>query len=154
MTGTPVIDTVDPQVDPAVAKTVGALDGAGVPVLDGVTDPHNLGACLRTADAAGALRDVGTGNPDPHLIPDLAPALASVADRGPVLYGEPTIDRDLGSWALDWMAPDVPVPAEEVRLTLTSGAVDAVLIARVERQCQFLTGQFSRRNSQEVEADQ
>ena len=74
---------------------------------------------------AGALRDVGTGNPDPRLIPDLGPALATAAGRH-VLYGEPTIDRDLKAWAREWVAPDVPGAGSDVHLTLTSGAVDAV----------------------------
>lgn len=68
------------------------------------------------------LRDVGTGNPDPRLIPDPTRALTTVAGR-PVLYGEPVIDQSLDAWARDWVAADLDV---DFRITITSGAVDAV----------------------------
>jgi DNA-binding transcriptional MocR family regulator len=68
------------------------------------------------------LRDVGTGNPDPRLIPDPSPALMNIASR-PVLYGEPVIDRDLDEWARRWIADDLDA---DFRITVTSGAVDAV----------------------------
>ena len=70
------------------------------------------------------LRDIGTGNPDPDLIPDPSTALARVAGR-PVLYGEPVIDRDLEEWATAWMREAVH-PSLPFRLTVTSGASDAI----------------------------
>jgi len=69
------------------------------------------------------LRDVGTGNPDPARIPDPTPALSAVVGR-PVLYGEPVIDPALEQWARGWMRTDLP--DESFRITVTSGAVDAV----------------------------
>lgn len=68
------------------------------------------------------LRDVGTGNPDAALIPEISRALAAAAGR-PVLYGEPVIDPDLELWAREWMSD---APADDFRVTVTSGAADAV----------------------------
>ncbi len=63
------------------------VDGLGRPafllILDGVTDPHNLGACLRTADAAGvdcvvAPRDRAVG-----LTPTVRKVAAGAAETIP-----------------------------------------------------------------------
>lgn len=103
------------------------LTQAGVIVTRGrggtrVADPAPV---AQEGFAAGSvLRDVGTGNPDPDLIPDPSSALASVAGR-PVLYGEPVIDPALEEWAREWIRQDL-APAAHMRLTITSGAADAV----------------------------
>lgn len=98
----------------------------------GVTSSHGRGGTRVAGSARSAqdgyahdtvLRDVGSGNPDPRLIPPLAPALAALADR-PVMYGEPTIDAALEQWARNWCAPDL-APAD-IGITVTSGAVDAI----------------------------
>lgn len=68
------------------------------------------------------LRDLGSGNPDPAHLPDLAAAFAAVTP-GHVLYGESVIDADLAEWATEWIAADHPRP---FRLSITTGAVDAV----------------------------
>jgi 23S rRNA (guanosine2251-2'-O)-methyltransferase len=53
-----VVARVEPVArSTSLDETLEAVDAAGEPalvlVLDGITDPHNLGACLRVADGAG-----------------------------------------------------------------------------------------------------
>ncbi|MFF8732493.1 aminotransferase class I/II-fold pyridoxal phosphate-dependent enzyme [Streptomyces sp. NPDC015171] len=71
-------------------------------------------------------RDLSSGNPDPELLPPLAPALAVAAERGdrrPVRYGDDPVDADLVRLARAELDAD-GVPAGP--LTVTSGSLDAI----------------------------
>ena len=52
-------------------------------VLDGVTDPHNLGACLRSADAAGVTAVISPKDKAVGITPTVRTASAGAADRVP-----------------------------------------------------------------------
>ncbi len=54
-------------------------------VLDGVTDPHNLGACLRSAEAAGVTAVVVTKDKAVGITPIVRRASAGAADRVPFI---------------------------------------------------------------------
>lgn len=65
-----------------------ALQGREQPlvlVLDGVQDPHNLGACLRTADACGALAVVVPKDRAAHVNPTVRKVAAGAAETTPVV---------------------------------------------------------------------
>jgi 23S rRNA (guanosine2251-2'-O)-methyltransferase len=59
------------------------LEPALVLVLDGVSDPHNLGACLRTADAAGATAVVAPRDRAAGLTPVVRKVAAGAAETVP-----------------------------------------------------------------------
>lgn len=54
-------------------------------VLDGVTDPHNLGACLRTADAAGALAVIVPKDKSATLNPTVRKVACGAAEVIPLV---------------------------------------------------------------------
>ncbi|MEU8968279.1 aminotransferase class I/II-fold pyridoxal phosphate-dependent enzyme [Streptomyces monashensis] len=80
---------------------------------------------LRVEVPAGG-RDLASGNPDPALLPRLAPALTAAAqegDRRPVRYGDDPVDADLVRLARAGLDTD-GVP--EGPITVTSGSLDAI----------------------------
>lgn len=54
-------------------------------VLDGVTDPHNLGACLRSADAAGVLAVVVPKDGSADITPVAAKVACGAAESVPLV---------------------------------------------------------------------
>jgi 23S rRNA (guanosine2251-2'-O)-methyltransferase len=72
-------------------------------VLDGVTDPHNLGACLRSAEAAGVTAVVVTKDKAVGITPIVRRASAGAADRVPFIAATNLARtlralKDMGVW--------------------------------------------------------
>jgi 23S rRNA (guanosine2251-2'-O)-methyltransferase len=68
------------------AELLDRVEAATAPlllVLDGVTDPHNLGACMRTAAAAGALAVVAPRDRAASLTPAARKAASGAAETVP-----------------------------------------------------------------------
>lgn len=132
---------------PDVADLV--REAAGAPlivVLDGIEDPHNLGAILRTADAAGAggvvVQDRRSAARSGVTAKASAGALAHVRLAEVVNIARAVEElKDLGVWTVG-LAGDAPTPYDELDFTgptaLVLGAEGAGLRRLVRERCDFL----------------
>lgn len=115
-------------------------------VLDGVQDPHNLGACLRTADACGALAVVVPKDRSAQLNATARKVAVGAAETTPVvavtnLARALKLLKDAGLWVVG-ADGDAPKRAHEVDLrggvVLVLGAEGAGLRQLTRQNCDFV----------------
>jgi 23S rRNA (guanosine2251-2'-O)-methyltransferase len=114
--------------------------------LDGVQDPHNLGACLRTADACGALAVVVPKDRAAQMTPTVRKVAAGAAETIPVvavtnLVRTLKLLKDSGLWIVGADA-EGPRGAHEVDLkvgiVLVLGAEGAGLRQLTRQTCDWV----------------
>ena len=114
--------------------------------LDGVQDPHNLGACLRTADACGALAVVVPKDRAVQLTPSVRKVAAGAAETTPVVAVTNlarclALLKGAGLWVVGAEAHSDKRP-EDVDLTtgtvLVLGAEGAGLRKLTRQSCDFV----------------
>jgi 23S rRNA (guanosine2251-2'-O)-methyltransferase len=126
-----------------------ALQSARTPLLlalDGVQDPHNLGACLRTADACGALAVVVPRDRAAQLTPAARKVAAGAAESTPVvavtnLVRTLKLLKDAGLWVVGADA-GADKAAQEIDLkgpvVLVLGAEGVGLRHLTQQNCDFM----------------
>jgi 23S rRNA (guanosine2251-2'-O)-methyltransferase len=115
-------------------------------VLDGVTDPHNLGACLRTADAAGAhavLIPKDRAATVDGVVRKVAAGAAEFVPVASVTNLARTLDtlKERGIWVVgtDGEAPQTLYAADLKRpLALVLGAEGSGMRRLTRERCDFL----------------
>jgi len=125
------------------------LEAGGKPfvlVLDGVQDPHNLGACLRTADATGAIAVVIPKDRAVQLNATVRKVAAGAAETTPLavvtnLARTLRLLKDAGLWIVGADA-EAPKLAHETDLAgpiaLVMGAEGSGLRQLTRETCDFL----------------
>jgi 23S rRNA (guanosine2251-2'-O)-methyltransferase len=130
-------------------ELLAALQVARAPLLlalDGVQDPHNLGACLRTADACGALAVIVPRDRAAQLTPAVRKVAAGAAETTPVvtvtnLVRTLKLLKEAGLWIVG-ADLEAAKPARGVDLrgpiALVLGAEGAGLRQLTRQNCDFL----------------
>jgi 23S rRNA (guanosine2251-2'-O)-methyltransferase len=128
---------------------VTALAGVAAPLLlalDGVQDPHNLGACLRTADACGALAVIVPRDRAAQLTPAARKVAAGAAETTPVatvtnLARMLRLLKDAGLWIVGADAEAAKAAAEidlKGPVVLVLGAEGSGLRQLTRQHCDFM----------------
>ena len=130
-------------------ELVAALEVARAPLLlalDGVQDPHNLGACLRTADACGALAVIVPRDRAAQVTATVRKVAAGAAETTPVvavtnLVRALKLLKEAGLWIVGADAAAAK-PARDVDLrgpiVLVLGAEGSGLRQLTRQNCDFL----------------
>lgn len=116
-------------------------------VFDGVTDPHNLGAVLRSALSAGATGAVLARHRSVHVTPVVAKAAAGAIEYMPIalVAGIPSALSDLksaGIWTVgldadgDRSIDDLPVATEPIALVF--GAEGRGMAPLTRQRCEIV----------------
>ncbi len=74
-----------PSLDQSLDEILESVEKPLLLVLDGVTDPHNLGACLRVANAAGAHAVIAPKDRAAGITPAVSKVASGAAEATPYL---------------------------------------------------------------------
>ena len=140
------IEALAPWREEDLLEALGTARDPLVLALDGVQDPHNLGACLRTADACGVLAVVVPRDRSAPLNATARKVAAGAAETTPVvtvtnLVRTLKLLKDAGLWVVGADA-DAPQAAAQVDLkgprVLVMGAEGLGLRELTRRNCDWL----------------
>ena len=140
------IEALPPWSEDDLLTALGTARDPLLLALDGVQDPHNLGACLRTADACGALAVIVPKDRAAQLNATVRKVAVGAAETTPVvsvtnLVRALKLLKDAGLWVVGADA-DGPQLAQEADLrgptVLVLGAEGSGLRQLTRQTCDFV----------------